>query len=288
MRLISRQECLRSGLAAGLGIWGALSVEGTLSVRAATSAPARSAATVGSVLTIPQTWNNCGPASVAAVLAYWGIDRTQDAVAAVLRVDGYGHGMGPYGVPSYARSLGMDALVGVAGSATLLKALINAGFPVIVTQWVSMRDRTSHYRPITAYDDRQALFVASDPLLGPNHVIGYADFAQMWAEDDNRFVVLSSPSHRGTLNAVLAAGRWTRAGAYHHDLAWVQARLSGSGQEVASWTYPVAVPGARFLRLAWDHGQLGQATAARAALHQATAQGAAPLTVGWISATLGG
>jgi hypothetical protein len=287
MRRLSRKECLTRGLAAGLGGLAALATVGALPADAGASALAPASAAVGGVPAFWQTWNNCGPASVAAVLSYWGIERTQGAVAAVLRVDGSEHGMGPYGVPSYARSLGMQALVGVAGNTALLKALLATGFPVIVTQWVSMSDHTSHYRPLTAYDDNKAIFLASDPLLGPDHAIGYADFAPMWAEDDNRFLVLYPPSRRAVLAAVVAASGWTMARAYRYDLAWVQARLSSSASAVASWAPPVAVPGAPFLRLAWDEMQLGQATAARQALQHAAAEGAAPITVRWIAGEKG-
>src|SRR4051812_15008199 len=37
---------------------------------------------------IRQTLNNCGPASIAEVLHYWGVERTQDDVRVVLRPDG--------------------------------------------------------------------------------------------------------------------------------------------------------------------------------------------------------
>src|SRR5579875_1693382 len=82
-------------------------------------ASVRSAAALGPLVNIPQTWNNCGPASVAEVLAYWGIQRTQAQVQAVLRADGNAHGMAPYRVPAYMRSLGMRAVLGIAGSERL-------------------------------------------------------------------------------------------------------------------------------------------------------------------------
>src|SRR5260370_40734474 len=53
--------------------------------------PSRPTGSLGPLINIPQTWNNCGPASVAEVLAYWGISRTQGEVQAVLRADGNPH-----------------------------------------------------------------------------------------------------------------------------------------------------------------------------------------------------
>ncbi len=282
MRHLARKEFLVQSLTTGLGIWGTL-VAGGVPTALAAATPVRSAASVGTLINIPQTWNNCGPAAVAEVLDYWGIYRTQSAVQSVLRVDGSVHGMSPYGVPSYAHSLGMQALLGVEGTTQVLKSLIQHGFPVIVTQWESIANHTSHYRPLTAYDQR-GVFTASDPLFGPNYTIGYADFARMWAPDNNRFLVLYPPSHQAALNAALAAAGWNETRAYRADLAWTRARIANPASQVPSWTYPVAVPGAPYLRLAWDAMQLGQATAARQALRQAAAQGATATAIAWIAA----
>ena len=152
-----------------------------------------------------------------------------------------------------------------------------------MTQWVSLADHTSHYRTLTAYDDKQGVFVSSDSYLGPNHAISYADFAAMWAEDDNRFVVLSPPARYSALVAALATAGWTPRSAYRHDLTWAHARLAAPVAGVASWSMPVAVPGAPFLRLAWDEAQL-DATAARQDLRRAAVAGAASSTLDWITA----
>ena len=46
---------------------------------------------------------------------------------AVLRLDGVGVGMIPYGVPAYARSLGLRTLPGVRGTETLVKRWLPPG-----------------------------------------------------------------------------------------------------------------------------------------------------------------
>ncbi len=181
---VSRGAFLLGAAAGGLGAIAGLPTAprwASAADRTSAGSAVRAAASLGPLINIPQTWNNCGPAAIAEVLAYWGISRTQSQVQAVLRVDGPSAGMTPYGVPTYARSVGLRALSGVGGTETLVKRLIAAGFPVIVHQVVSLSDLVGHWRPIEAYDDRQGIFTSSDPYLGPNHLIGYADFAQMWA-----------------------------------------------------------------------------------------------------------
>ncbi len=281
---VPRSVFLLGALAGGLGPLTSVLAASNRTSASTTAAPARSAASIGPLINIPQTWNNCGPASIAEVLAYWGISRTQQQVQAVLRVDGPDAGMTPYGVPSYARSLGLRALAGVGGTATLVKALVAGGFPVIVHQVVSLADPVGHWRPIEAYDDRAGIFVASDPYLGPDHAIGYAEFAQIWAQRGYTFMVLYPPSRQAALAAALAASGWNKVAAYAHDLALLKAyQLDAS----PAGTPASASGGYRYLGLAWDAAHLGQTSAARAYLRLATRAGANPIEVGWVSTAIG-
>jgi len=246
--------------------------------------PSRAAGGVGYLPHIWQTYNNCGPSSVAEVLSYWGITRTQDQVRLVLRADNNPRGMAPYGVPSYARGVGLQALLGVAGTPRLLKALLSNGFPVIVNQLVSATDHDRHYRPIQSYDDGQGVFVSSDPLIGAAYAIPYAGFVRLWAVSNNRFIVLYPSSKAPLLDAVLASAGWDRARAYRGDLAKTEARLRSGKPPV---TGMAAAPGAfkyySYLNIAWDDMELGRYAAARRQLRQAAAHGANPLMVSWVA-----
>jgi predicted double-glycine peptidase len=277
---VSRSAFLLGSLATGLTpLAGVLAAPHRVSATSI-SAAVRSAASLGPLINIPQTWNNCGPAAIAEVLAYWGISRTQGEVQAVLRVDGPSAGMTPYGIPAYAQSVGLRALVGVGGSELLVKGLVANAFPVIVHQVVSLADPIGHWRPIEAYDDGQGIFVSSDPYLGPNHVISYADFAQMWAWRGYTFVVLYPAGRQGTLSRALATARWNKVAAYTQDLALLRTRQLDASP---AGTPASASEGYRYLGMAWDAAHLGQATAARVYLQLATSAGADPLQVRWVT-----
>jgi hypothetical protein len=246
---------------------------------ASTVIPTRSAASLGPLINIPQTWNNCGPAAIAEVLAYWGIARTQAAVQSVLRVDGYSTGMTPYGVPAYARSVGLRTSMGVGGAEKLVKAMVANGFPIIVHQVVSLSDPVGHWRPVEAFDDRQGVFATSDPYLGADYRIGYGDFAAMWAQRGYAFMILYPASRQGVLNHILAASGWNKTAAFTRDLALLRAyQLDAS---------PVDSPqsarsGYRYLGMAWDAAHLGQRAATNTYLDLATRAGANPIEVRWI------
>jgi hypothetical protein len=281
---VSRGAFLLGAAAGGLGAFVGARSDLPWARAAGTTPGIRAAASLGPLINIPQTWNNCGPAAIAEVLAYWGISRTQAQVQAVLRVDGPSAGMTPYGVPSFARSVGLRALSGVGGTETLVKELIVAGFPVIVHQVVSLADLVGHWRPIEAYDDRQGLFTVSDPYLGPNHQIGYADFAQMWALRGQAFAVLYPASHQTRLSAVVTASRWNKIAAYTQDLALLKA---GRLDAAPAGTPASASEGYRYLGMAWDAAQLGQAAAVRSYLQSAASAGANPTELRWVGAVSG-
>jgi predicted double-glycine peptidase len=241
------------------------------------AAPTRPAASVGSVITIPQTLNNCGPASVAEVLAYWGIHRSQGQVQAVLRADKSPWGMAPYGIPGYARSLGMQGLIAASGTLSQIKALISNGFPVIVNQWVSASDHIRHYRVIDSYSDRTRQLVSSDPYLGPGHAISYAEFAAIWAPSNDRFVVLYPPSRAAKLQAVLRAAGWDRTAAYTRELAWQRQRMRAGATDPSGWFQHN-----RFVALAFDEAMVGRYRQAEADLTAAARAGSSPIMIGWV------
>jgi len=286
------EHALRRG-AAGLLALGLLVAGGspagaaTRPVAAGRSVAVAPSGAVGSVGYLPhiwQTYNNCGPSSVTEVLSYWGVYRTQYQAQLVLRADNNPRGMAVYGVPAYARSVGMRALMGAAGTPRALKALVSNGFPVIVNQSYSATDPTRHYRPIGSYDDRQGVFVSSDPLAGEGHTITYADFDKIWAVSNNRFIVLYPVAKAPLLGAVLASAGWDKTRAYQRDLAKTEARLrSGKAPLTGVSSTPGAFKYYSYLNIAWDDVELGRYAAAHAQLQQAAAHGANPIMVNWVA-----
>ncbi|MBV8084788.1 MAG: C39 family peptidase [Chloroflexi bacterium] len=237
-------------------------------------------ASLGPLSHIVQTMNNCGPASVAEVLGYWGVKKTQGEVQAVLRADGNPGGMSPFGMPSYARSFGLSTLMGAGGSDDLVKAFIANGLPVIVSQWVSLGDHYGHYRPIQAYDDQRGVFISSDPYLGDNHAISYNEFDAIWASNNDRFYVIYPPSKQPVVDSIVAAAGWDPTDSYMADIAIQQARLSGGVGAPAGWGFRA---GYSALSMAWDNLQLGDYAATQRALGLAAQQHTSPVLTNWIA-----
>jgi predicted double-glycine peptidase len=239
----------------------------------------KSSASLGPLETIVQTLNNCGPSSVAAVLAYWRVYLSEAEVASVMRADNSFWGMSPVYLPAYAQSLGMRALVGYGGTEKLVKALIANGFPVIVSQYVSSFDPIRHYRPIEAYDNRAGIFVSADPYLGAAHVISYTAFNAIWSESDNRFQVVYPLSYQSLVGAVLRAAGWNKQRTYSRAIAWEEAQIRTSAfQSAGSWIWYNG-----FADIAFDEAQLGQYRKAEVALASANRQKVGTVLIGWVA-----
>ena len=244
-------------------------------------APTPGAFRLGPLQYIRQTLNNCGPAAIAEVLGYWGVQQTQGQAQAALRPDGNNRGMWPYPVPGYLKTLRMDGLMGISGTDALVKALVSNGFPVIVSQWVSAADHVGHYREIEGFDDARGVFISTDSYLGPNHEIPYAEFDQIWS-GNQRFMVVYPPAKQALLDAVGASVGWSKARAYQAELA----HPFRTPPEAAMHVGFVPKAGFLALNLAWDDIQLNQLDQAAANIAQAKSQGANSLMVGWLTSAL--
>jgi hypothetical protein len=158
---------------------------------------------LGPLLHIDQTLNNCGPASIAEVLRYYGITHSQTELKGILRPDNpYGMFVDP--IAPYVSSIGLKALLKTGATDGLLKALIRNGLPPIVEDNVSAADTRLHYRALEGYDDARGIFIAADTLLGPRHAISYAEFDQVWRPTKNQIVVIYPAAKQAALNAALA------------------------------------------------------------------------------------
>jgi tetratricopeptide (TPR) repeat protein len=154
-----------------------------------------------------QGWNNCGPTTLAMALSYWGRSETQYDIAPALKPDPEDKNVSPWEMEAYVRSLGLGATVRAGGSLDRLKALLNAGFPVIVETWYvrDARDQLGHYRLVVGYDDAAQQFITYDSLHGPDIPIGYQELDELWRVFNRVYLVLYAPERWEGLAAVLGA-----------------------------------------------------------------------------------
>jgi tetratricopeptide (TPR) repeat protein len=171
-----------------------------------TATPLPDAVQLGSSRHEAQGWNNCGPATLAMALHYDGIDDDQYTIAAVLKPDKNDKNVSPRELAQYAKSLGgMEAVMGYGTDIEVLKLLLSNGYPVIVETWFIPEpgDEMGHYRLLSGYDDGAQQFTAQDAYHGPDQVVGYGQFDDLWKVFNRVYVVVTEAGRVNELRALL-------------------------------------------------------------------------------------
>jgi tetratricopeptide (TPR) repeat protein len=196
------------------------------------------AAQLSGVTHIWQTWNNCGPATLAMYLSFFGQKVKQEEVGARLRPDPDDKNVNLEEMAAYARGRGLSATVRANGDATRLRRLIAAGAPVLIETWYQDRpnDGMGHYRLLVGYDDATGHWIAYDSYDARDLVKGqpyagirlpYEEVERLWAVFNRLYLVIYDTSHAPAILPILnedvdEATLWARALA--HAQAETQAR----------------------------------------------------------------
>ena len=151
-----------------------------------------------------QQMNNCGPATLAMGLSFWGWEGDQTDTRAVLRpnfrtVDD--KNVNPQEMVDYVETQsGLGALARIGGDIEMLKRLLAAGYPVLIEKGLqhSPKDWMGHYVLVTGYNEARQQFITQDSYTGPgeNALVPYAELSERWWRDFNYVYVVIFPSER--------------------------------------------------------------------------------------------
>jgi len=80
-----------------------------------------------------QTWNNCGPATLAMALSYWGWDGDQRSIAASTKPNPRDKNVMPYELSGFiTKETDFEVIYRTGGDIQLLKRFLTAELPVII------------------------------------------------------------------------------------------------------------------------------------------------------------
>jgi len=192
-----------------------------------------------------QTWNNCGPATLAMNLSFYGSTLSQADTAAVLKPDKNDKNVSPQEMADFARSQGYQARVLINGNSERLKRLVAAGVPVLVETWLEDEpdNGMGHYRLITGYDDARQQWIAYDSYVSkgvdpdkpyPGIRMSYGDLTELWRVFNRTHVVIFPASMEPAVSAILGEDldetvMWQRS------LAQAQAEAQKNPQDAFAW-----------------------------------------------------
>jgi tetratricopeptide (TPR) repeat protein len=154
-----------------------------------------------------QKWNNCGPANLSMALSYWDWPGTQLDTAAVLKPNPRDKNVMPYEMASFVEEhTGLKAIVRLAGDLELLKALISAGFPVVIEkgfEGANFDGWMGHYEVVSGYDDAQERFTVQDSYIMANLPVPYAEMEAAWRAFNYTYIVIYPLEREAEVQAIL-------------------------------------------------------------------------------------
>lgn len=192
-----------------------------------------------------QTWNNCGPATLAMNLSYFGIRADQAAVAAALRPFRDDKNVSPDELAAFAQALGLAAQARVNGDAERLRQLLAAGLPVLIETWHEPKpnDGMGHYRLLTGYDDAGQAWIAYDSYDATGLVKGqpyagirlpYAGLDALWAVFNRAYLVIYDPPREAAVRRILGDA-WDEAAMWRQAQAAAEAAAGQRPADPFTW-----------------------------------------------------
>ncbi len=125
-----------------------------------------------------QTYNNCGPSALSAVLGFYKVRLSQSVIQQTTR-EGSGYMQVSAIAPELAK-FGLRTKTIRGGQIRQVKKLLALGIPVIVLQWFDRPGHINHFRVVRGYDDHAGVMWVSDSMVGPVSYLSYRDFDELW------------------------------------------------------------------------------------------------------------
>ena len=120
----------------------------------------------------------CGPACLAMILQYWGINVSQDEIASEI-YDPVTHLTYISDMEKYPLKFNFT-VESLFSNIDELKEFIREGYPIIVLQKYSLTTTYGHFRVVIDYNDKTEIIMTNDPLKQANYTISYRVFKELW------------------------------------------------------------------------------------------------------------
>jgi len=193
---------------------------------------------------IVQGPNNCGPATLAMYLRFYGWGGDQYTVSDEIKPVSADRNVNVDELDYYVRTQAgwLNTLFRVNGNVALLKQLLAAGIPVMVEKghvieidYLFNDDYwNGHYALVTGYDDATHEFVFQDSYNGPDQRMDYDEFDMWWQHFNRVYTLVYLPDQSEVVEALLGAD-WDARTNRENALAASQVEASQQPENAYAW-----------------------------------------------------
>ena len=185
---------------------------------------------------VPQTFNNCAPATVSMILQYFGYDVNQNETKAQLRTNSDDKNVFTYEIAEYLKSqYNIESKLLYGGDILTLKKLVANGFYVMVEDWLHPNEDIGHVTIIRGFDDEQGVLIADDSYIGVNITYSYEKFDQtQWKAFNREYLPIYKPGSEDLLEAIIG-NAWDQVVMYQNAVQVAQNEIAKNDSDMYAW-----------------------------------------------------
>ena len=168
-----------------------------------------------------QTWNNCGPATMAMALSYFGDNYTQEETAVFMKPNAEDRNVTPEEMAAFVNEeTPLQAINRANGDLDTVRRLLAADIPVVLHVGIDPPGEFSwmgwygHYLLAVAYDDELEQFWVYDSWFGTSEeplqnasaegrVLPYAEFEERWTHFNGNYIAVYRPEQEETAVSII-------------------------------------------------------------------------------------
>jgi tetratricopeptide (TPR) repeat protein len=201
------------------------------------------------VILDPPSWekqdiNNCGPASLAMHLRFFGWPGDQTTITELVKPYREDRNVNVEELAYFVRMRAgwLNVQYRVGGDLDLLKQFLAAGIPVMLEEsfyfdepyWVNDDLWAAHYLLVTGYDDAAGVMIGQDSFHGPDQRIEYAELDEYWQTFNRVYILIYLPHQEETIRSILGP-HWDVDVNRQYALEIAQAEIDADPNNAFAW-----------------------------------------------------
>jgi tetratricopeptide (TPR) repeat protein len=191
-----------------------------------------------------QDLNNCGPATLAMHLRFYGWQGDQRTISDLVKPRREDRNVNVEELAGYGNTkvVGIEVEYRVGGDLDLMRQFIAAGIPVTIEEafimeenyWLNDDRWAGHYVLLTGYDDTAQTFTVQDSFLGANRSIPYDVVDINWKAFNRVYILAYPPDLRPVVKSILGP-HWDVAYNRQHALDQAQNEVDNDSTDSFAW-----------------------------------------------------
>jgi tetratricopeptide (TPR) repeat protein len=191
-----------------------------------------------------QDMNNCGSATLAMYLRYYGWEGDQFDISNTIKPERADRNVNVEELAYYTRNYAgwLITQYRVGGDIQLLKTFVANGIPVMIEegdelerQWYPNDDKwAGHFLLITGYDDGKQIFYAQDSFRQQDREVTYANTDARWKTYNRVYILIFLPNQEDTVKDILGP-QWDEDYNRQYALDLAQSEIDADPQDAFAW-----------------------------------------------------